>query len=189
MHDRLANLLGAASLAVTDLALAGATRAAGVSASGAGALVVLAHAPGLGVTELGRRVGLTQSAAARMLDGLEAAGLARRERGPGRGVRVRLTRAGEEAVDAMLAARGAPLATALSGLDAGERDLLGALLGKLLARLYAEIGDADVMCRLCDRGCCTDGAVCPVGQAERDALARGDAQRERDVGESAPGAS
>ncbi|MDL4819354.1 MarR family winged helix-turn-helix transcriptional regulator [Actinomadura opuntiae] len=173
MHDRLANLLGAASLAVADLVLAEATRAAGVSASGAGALVVLAGAPGLGVTELGRRVGLTQSAAARMLDGLEATGLARRDRGPGRAVHVRLTPAGERAVDAMLTARGAPLATALAGLDAAERDQLTALLGKLLTRLYAEIGDADVMCRLCDRACCTDGAVCPVGQAERDALAEG----------------
>ncbi|HEU5031367.1 MAG TPA: MarR family transcriptional regulator [Spirillospora sp.] len=179
MHDRLANLLGAASLAVTDLALAEATRAAGVSASGAGALVVLAHAPGLGVTELGRRVGLTQSAAARMLDGLEASGLARRDRGTGRGVEVRLTRAGEKAVGAMLTARGAPLAAALAGLDADERDLLAGLLGKLLTRLYAEIGDADVMCRLCDRGCCTDGAACPVGQAERDA---------RGGGETAPAA-
>ncbi|QKG21421.1 MarR family winged helix-turn-helix transcriptional regulator [Actinomadura verrucosospora] len=169
MHNRLANLLGAASLAVTDLAVGGATRAAGVSASGAGALVVLAHAPGLGVTELGRRVGLTQSAAARMLDGLEAAGLARRAPGPGRGVQVRLTPAGEEAVDAVLTARGAPLATALAALDADERDRLAALLGKLLTGLYAEIGDAEVMCRLCDRECCTDGAVCPVGQAERDA--------------------
>jgi MarR family transcriptional repressor of emrRAB len=76
----------------------------------------------------------------------------------------------------MLTARGAPLAAALDGLDADERDRLAGLLGKLLTRLYAEIGDADVMCRLCDRGCCTDGAVCPVGQAERDALGAGAAE-------------
>ncbi|MGW2314997.1 condensation domain-containing protein, partial [Actinomadura luteofluorescens] len=31
------------------------------------------------------------------------------------------------------------------------------------AGLYAEIGDSDVICRLCDRGCCTSGDVCPVG--------------------------
>jgi DNA-binding MarR family transcriptional regulator len=169
MHERLANLLGAASLAVTDLVLAGATRAGGVSASGAAALVVLAHAPDLGVTELGRRVGLTQSAAARMVDGLEAAGLARRHRREGRAVHVRLTPAGEATVGEMLAARGAPLTEVLDALDDAERAALTDLLAKLLTRLYATIGDAETMCRLCDRHGCVKGAVCPVGQAERDA--------------------
>ncbi|MFI0485803.1 MarR family winged helix-turn-helix transcriptional regulator [Actinomadura sp. 9N215] len=170
MHERrLANLLGAASLAVTDLVLAGTTEAGRVSASGAAALIVLADAPDLGVTELGRRVRLTQSAAARMVDGLEAAGLARRRRGEGRTVRVRLTPAGEDAVRDMLDARGSPLDGVLSVLDADERETFTALLAKLLARLYSEVGDADVMCRLCDRHCCVTGAVCPVGQAERDA--------------------
>ncbi|WUI01717.1 MarR family transcriptional regulator [Spirillospora sp. NBC_00431] len=169
MHEQLPNLLGAASLAVTDLVLARATGAGRVSASGAAALIVLADAPGLGVTELGRRVRLTQSAAARMVDGLEAAGLARRGRGEGRAVHVRLTPAGEDAVRDMLAARGTPLAGVLDVLDAGERETFTALLAKLLTRLYAEIGDADVMCRLCDRRRCVAGAVCPVGQAERDA--------------------
>lgn len=169
MHERLANLLGAASLAVTDLVLSGATDAGRVSPSGAAALIVLSGAPDLGVTELGRRVGLTQSAAARMVDGLQAAGLARRHRGEGRVVHVRLTAKGEGAVREMLAARGAPLGDVLTVLDEDERETLTAILAKLLARLYERIGDSDVMCRLCDRQCCTAGAVCPVGQAERDA--------------------
>ncbi|XRQ12530.1 MarR family winged helix-turn-helix transcriptional regulator [Actinomadura welshii] len=177
MHDRLANLLGAASLAVTDLVLTAATGAARVSASGAAALVVLSDAPDLGVTEVGRRVGLTQSAAARMVDGLQAAGLAERRRGPGRAVHVRLTSAGEAAAREMLSARGAPLARVLDVLDGDERETFTVLLAKLLARLYDEIGDTDVICRLCDRECCTAGAVCPVGQAERDTA-------ERDAGAS-----
>ncbi|WP_433463200.1 MarR family winged helix-turn-helix transcriptional regulator [Spirillospora sp. CA-128828] len=169
MHERLGNLLGAASLAVTDLVVAGATDAGRVSTSGAAALIVLSAAPDLGVTELGRRVGLTQSAAARMVDGLQAAGLVRRRSGGGRVVHVRLTPKGEEAVRGMLAARGAPLAEVLTVLDDDERETLTGLLAKLLTRLYEEIGDSDVICRLCDRRCCTAGAVCPVGQAERDA--------------------
>ncbi|TDD88494.1 MarR family transcriptional regulator [Actinomadura darangshiensis] len=169
MHERLANLLGAASLAVTDLVLAGATDAGQVSASGAAALIVLSDAPDLGVTELGRRVGLTQSAAARMVDGLQAAGLVERHRGAGRVVHVRLTGKGAEAVRGMLAARDAPLAGVLTVLDEAEREALTGLLAKLLTRLYDAIGDSEVMCRLCDRRCCTAGAVCPVGQAERDA--------------------
>ncbi|MUN38853.1 MarR family winged helix-turn-helix transcriptional regulator [Actinomadura litoris] len=172
MHERLANLLGATALAVTDLVLAEATEAAGVSASGAAALIVLSAAPGLGVTELGRRVGLTQSAAARMVDGLEAAGLAERRRSGGRAVHVRLTRRGEEAAARMLGARAAPLAGTLTVLGDDEREALTALLSKLLTRLYGQIGDADVLCRMCDRACCTEGAVCPVGQAERDAAER-----------------
>ncbi|MGH3368275.1 MAG: MarR family transcriptional regulator, partial [Nocardioidaceae bacterium] len=73
MHDttRTANLLGAASLGVADLMLEGATAPAGVGASGSAALVMLAHAPGLSVTELGRRIGLSQPAAARMVGALE----------------------------------------------------------------------------------------------------------------------
>ncbi|MBE1530461.1 MarR family winged helix-turn-helix transcriptional regulator [Actinomadura algeriensis] len=169
MHERTANLLGAASLAVTDVVLAGVPDTAGVSPSGAAALIVLAHDPELGVTELGRRVGLSQSAAARMVDGLQAAGLVERLPAAGRVVRVRPTPAGRAAARAMLAARDAPLARVLAGLDDGEREMLAALLGKLLGRLYDEIGDADVMCRLCDRTCCTDGAVCPVGEADRRA--------------------
>ncbi|TDC84186.1 MarR family transcriptional regulator [Actinomadura sp. 7K507] len=169
MHERLANLLGAASLAVTDLVLDAATGSGRVSASGAAALIVLSDAPELGVTELGRRVGLTQSAAARMVDGLQTAGLAERRGREGRAVHVRLTPAGEDTVRDMLTARGAPLAGVLSVLDEDERETFTLLLAKLLARLYEEIGDAEVMCRLCDRRCCTDGAVCPVGQAERDA--------------------
>ena len=169
MHESLANLLGAASLAVTDLVVAAATESGRVSASGAAALIVLSDATDLGVTELGRRVGLTQSAAARMVDGLQAAGLAERHRREGRTVHVRLTPAGQDTVRQMLAARGAPLAEVLTVLDDNERETFTTILAKLLTRLYEEIGDADVMCRLCDRHCCTTDATCPVGQAERDA--------------------
>jgi DNA-binding MarR family transcriptional regulator len=171
MHDdrRLGNLLGAAALALSDLMLARVRAAAGVSASGAAALAVLAHAPGLSVTELGRRVGLSQPAAARMLDTLAAAGLARRTAGAGRAVPVRLTPAGERVVDDLRAARAAALADLLADLDDDQRQQLTSLLERLLTRLYPRIGDADLLCRLCDRTGCTTDATCPVGQAERDA--------------------
>lgn len=171
MHDadRTANLLGATALAVTDLTLSGATGAAGTSASGAAALVVLAAAPGLSVTELGRRVGLSQPAAARMVDSLESGGLVERRAGPGRWVSVRPTAAGTCTARTVLGARGAPLSGLVDVLDEQERRTLDGLLAKLLARLHEEVGDAERLCRLCDRaGCVRDGAVCPVGQAERD---------------------
>ncbi|WP_067473153.1 MarR family winged helix-turn-helix transcriptional regulator [Actinomadura hibisca] len=172
MHElrRTANLLGATALAVAGRALTDAAGAAGTSASGAAALVVLSASGPLGVTELGRRVGLTQPAAARMVDSLTASGLV--ERGPraARSVPVALTAAGERAAGRVLAARGDPLADVVAVLDEGERAVLDALLGKLLTRLYTDVGDADLMCRLCDRACCVQDAVCPVGQAEREAV-------------------
>jgi DNA-binding MarR family transcriptional regulator len=141
---------------------------AGVSVSGAAALVVLAHAPGLSVTELGRRVGLSQPATARMVTSLEAAGLARRDPGAGRTVPVALTAAGERAVREVLTARAAGTEQVLAGLDEGERRVLTRLLERLLTQLYTEVGSAEVLCRLCDRVRCTHDAVCPIGQAERD---------------------
>jgi DNA-binding MarR family transcriptional regulator len=169
MHDkRTANLLGAAALAVSDLVLAGAQQRAGVSASGAAALVVVSAAPGLSVTELGRRVGLSQSAAARMVDSLERSGLVRRQPGQGREVAVHLTARGRTSAHRLLTTRGAGLTEVLETLDAAEQDALAGLLAKLLTGLYDRVGNADLLCRLCDRDSCTTGAVCPVGQAERD---------------------
>lgn len=169
MHDRTANLLGATALAVADLSIGEATKATGLSASGASALVVLAGSPEVSVTELGKRVGLTQSASARMVDSLESAGLAKRHTGRGRAVAVRLTAAGRAAARKALTARGAPLAELLDRLDSEQRDTLAGLLETLLAGAYDRVRDADLLCRLCDRRSCTTGAVCPVGQAERDA--------------------
>lgn len=181
MHDadRTANLLGATALAVTDLALSGATGAAGTSASGAAALVVLSAAPGLSVTELGRRVGLSQPAAARMVDSLESGGLVERRAGPGRWVSVQPTQAGLRTARTVLAARGAPLTGVVDVLEEDERRALDGLLAKLLTRLHGEVGNAERLCRLCDRaGCVRDAAVCPVGQAQREEQAREERARE-----------
>jgi DNA-binding MarR family transcriptional regulator len=168
MHERVGNLLGATALAVTDRMLAGVRAVGGLGASSAAALVALADAPGLSVTDLGRGVGLSQPAAARMVDGLERAGLAARSRGAGRTVAVTLTPDGERAVAELRAARAAELDGLVAVLDPADRAALTTLLERLLAQLSADSGRSDVLCRLCDRGCCTDGAVCPVGQAERD---------------------
>ena len=167
-HPRAANLLGAAALSLTDLMMSETTGTAGVSASGAAALVILSAVPGLTVTELGRRVGLSQSASARMVDSLEAGGRVTRSPGPGRWVTVQLTASGRRAARDLLAARGASLTGVLGALDEDEQEELALLLARLLTRLHDEIRSSEVICRLCDRAACTAGAVCPVGQAERD---------------------
>jgi MarR family transcriptional repressor of emrRAB len=171
MHDtrRTANLLGAAALAVTDLTLGGATAAAGVSGSGAAALVVLSADPGISVTELGRRVGLTQSAAARMVDALEARGLVERRPTFGKWVAVHPTDAGRAASADLLHARGDRLTALVDVLPPADQETLAHALDRLLRAVYAEVGSSELVCRLCDRLCCTEsGAICPVGQAARE---------------------
>lgn len=171
MHDpkRTANLLGAAALALTDAAIGDATRVCHLSTSSAAALVTLMDQPGLSVSELGRRVGLTQPAAARMVDALEADNLV--ERAPSsvnrRWVTVYPTAHGELLAQELLTARNAPLIDAVSALDDNEQQFLAELLEKILTQLHSRTGRGQYMCRLCDRQSCIKSASCPVGQAER----------------------
>lgn len=169
MHEtnRTANLLGATALAVTDLTLATTTQSAGVSSSGAAALVLLSATPDLSVTELGRRVGLSQSAAARMVDSLEADGLVERRPSIGRWVSVRPTATGKRTARRLLEARGAPLNDVVDALDETDQQALAGLLTKLLTRIYEDVGNSQLICRLCDRDSCTTDATCPVGEAEK----------------------
>ncbi|MFC9763256.1 hypothetical protein [Rhodococcus jostii] len=57
-------------------------------------------------------------------------------------------------------------------MDESEQQLLADLLTMLLTGLYAQIGKAQFMCRLCDRESCTahGDSTCPVGAAERHCL-------------------
>jgi MarR family transcriptional regulator, negative regulator of the multidrug operon emrRAB len=172
MHDtaRTANLLGAAALGVADLLLEGATALAGVGQSASAGLVMLTHAPGLSVTELGRRIGLSQPATARMVDQLESQGLVERRASLGRAVAVHPTRSGRRASSAALAGRQGLLSELVADMSETEQEALDGVLTKMLASLEGRIGHPDVVCRLCDRpACIAQGAVCPVSQAARSA--------------------
>ncbi|MEU1784675.1 MarR family transcriptional regulator [Streptomyces sparsogenes] len=172
--ERVANLLGAAALAITDDLLTAPVAASSLSMSAAAALVVLHADPGVSVTQLGRRVGVTQSAAVRMVDGLERGGLVERRRSVGNWTGVHPTAKGRRTAEHLLTARTSRLAAALDALGQAEVRALGGLLEKLLDGLYHGCGDADRMCRLCDRAACTpDGVACPVGAADRAARGLG----------------
>ncbi|OPF81334.1 hypothetical protein VT50_0209645 [Streptomyces antioxidans] len=174
-RERVANLLGATALAITDDLLSAPAAASRLSMSAAAALIVLRADPGVSVTELGRRVGLTQSAAVRMVDGLERDTLVERRRGIGNWTGVHPTAKGRRTAAQLLTSRTSRLTGLLDGLGEPEVRDLGALLATLLDGLYqGSGGPADRMCRLCDRTACTpDGVECPVGAAER-AAARAD---------------
>ena len=165
---RLANLLGAAGLGVAAVVTDGTAEFAGLSTSAAAALVVLREADGITGTELGRRIGLSQSAAARVAAALERDGYVTRGAWVGREVAIRLTESGRATSDLMLEERRKHLQGLLDGFDAEERAALQPLLEKLLVKIYEYEQNSGLVCRLCDRQACTDNAVCPVGQAERD---------------------
>lgn len=169
MHvTRIANLLGALSLAVTERLTAEVSRAAGVSVSGASALVTLHTEAGIGITELGARVGLSQPAAVRMVDALTVAGLAERRSRPGRGVEVHLTPAGNDAVRQVLERREDVLARLLDPVGDERLRAMVPGLEAVLAGLVENRRSEFVLCRLCDRDACVaDGDGCPVGQACR----------------------
>jgi DNA-binding MarR family transcriptional regulator len=169
MHDRLPNLLGATALGVVDLTGAAIDAAGGRNPSWSAALIIVARHPGIGATELARRIKLTQPAVSRLVDGLEARGLVERDAPSGRSVALRLTAEGEAAARRLLDARHEVLDSLLTPLDEAERATLEQSLEKILDRAYDWIRSEFVMCRLCDEGACIGGgAVCPVGQAGRE---------------------
>jgi hypothetical protein len=102
-----------------------------------------------------------------MVDGLAADGLV--ERGPrvGKRISVAVSSRGRRVVRTILAARQEPLKTALDALDDEESAALAGLLERLLDRMYEQVRDSELMCRLCDRKTCVATAECPVGAAER----------------------
>ncbi|AGZ43054.1 MarR family winged helix-turn-helix transcriptional regulator [Actinoplanes friuliensis] len=152
--SRVGNLLGALSLAVVD-DLRMATSDA--------AVVQLADHPGLTIVELGRRLGLTHSAAVRMIDQLESRALVTRARSDQdrRSVVLTLTAAGQQKAADVLAARSAVLATVLEPLSAQDRDQLERLLDLVLDALPRSADHATVVCRMCELAACPQ-RECPV---------------------------
>ena len=170
--DRAVNLLGSASLAISDRLRRGAEAGAGHGGSAPAALISLAgYLDGSPIEALRDPLGLTHSAAVRVVDRLVAAGLARRRPGrDGRSVAVELTDQGRQAADGALSARQAALEEILGPLSASERTELARLHEKLLRGLTEGRASARSICRLCDLHACGHiEGICPVTNAA-DAL-------------------
>ena len=163
--SREANLLGSLSLAVAER-VADATRTAAEHGGAApAALVALSvFLEGASIDTLRRPLGLTHSAAVRLVDRLVAAGLVRR--GPGddaRSVAIVLTPAGRRAAERIQAGRMRVLAETLAPLSAAERAQLSRLHERLLAGLTSGREAARHLCRLCDADACGHHeGRCPV---------------------------
>jgi MarR family transcriptional repressor of emrRAB len=165
---RLANVFGAVALAATRAMTSAAAAVTDGGLSAAAALVTLASEPGIGVTELGRRLGLSQPGATRLVEGLVSRGLVRNEPEPrGRMVALWPTPEGAEKARLILAERERALAALLAPLDEQARRELDASLCLVLEQLSDEGAPAHLTCRLCDEQACIAAAPCPVDQAWR----------------------
>ena len=164
-HDeRLLNLLGALSVALADRIAAATEEAVGESATAVAALVSAAQFPGTSIEELRHTLGLSHSAAVRVVDRLAARGLVERRPGP-RGPAVALF---ATAAGARLATRVLDIRRDVVREVAGD-GLSGALepaLSAMLARLTVDPEAGDRACRLCDVGACPNDR-CPVSERQR----------------------
>jgi MarR family transcriptional regulator, negative regulator of the multidrug operon emrRAB len=165
---RDANLLGALCLAVADRLEEATRSAAALGGSAPAALAALdTFLDGSSIDTVRKPLGLSHSAAVRLVDRLAATGLVRRGAGEdGRSVRVFLTPAGRRSASEVQRGRGRALAAVLAPLDAAEREQLTRLQEKLLAGLTSGRADARRICRLCDADACghKEGR-CPVTRA------------------------
>ncbi|MFI7128187.1 MarR family winged helix-turn-helix transcriptional regulator [Nonomuraea sp. NPDC050153] len=105
----------------------------GITAQQGQLLCVLMAQP-YGMRELGGILHLAKSSLTELVDRSAQRGLVRREPDPhdGRAVRVALTERGAELADAFYTATCARIDELPSGLEPGERDALGRLLGRVV---------------------------------------------------------
>ena len=175
--SRIANRLGAAALTLSDDIREATGEATGMAGSIPAALISLEEwADGRSVDVLADAMRVSHSRAVRVVDRLEAAGLARRGPHPSdaRRVLVWLEPAGRELAKRALEARSRVLLSAVSELDAAHVRDLERLLEVLLDTTTVDERAATATCRLCDAHVCGhfDGA-CPVSRAaERRRAAR-----------------
>jgi MarR family transcriptional regulator, negative regulator of the multidrug operon emrRAB len=162
--ERLLNLIGALATALADRIAAATEHEVGESATAVAALVNVAQFPGISIEELRHSLGLSHSAAVRVVDRLTARGLVERRPGArGPAVALRATAEGEQLATRVLDIRRAVVRD-IAG-DAPTADLDSAL-SAMLARLTVNPEAGDRACRLCDVGACPSDR-CPVAERQR----------------------
>lgn len=171
----VANRLGAIALTLSDAIREATEAATGMTGGIPAALVSLREwADGMSVEVLADAMRLSHSRAVRVVDRLEAVGLARREPDPsdGRRALVWLEPAGRELAERALEARSRVLASAVAGLDAAQQRDLDRVVATLLDATTVDASASRGTCRLCDAHACGhyEGA-CPVTQAAERRLA------------------
>ena len=178
-HDD--NVVGALAVMLADAMADATSEAAGLSGVPAAALAALHEWAGeRPIQALADGLRLSHSRTVRVIDRLEAEGLARRGSDPrdGRSALVALTPAGRAAARRVLAARATVLHEALRALGAPERAALARLAEQVLEGTITGRRHARSACRMCDAHACGHHeGLCPVtrgadrGEALRAAAA------------------
>ena len=171
--SRLANILGAIALTFNDR-LVGETGLAKLGApvdhvTAGAAVSLLRSMPGTPMARLAAYVGLSQSAAVRLVDRLEGAGLVVRKRERGQHhIRVFPTRKGVAAADRLHRARAQVLEGYVATLTARDQKELLRISEQVAGKLPDDQWHAMHVCRLCRCRSCGADEDCPVWESVRD---------------------
>ena len=160
--DRLINIFGALSQAVSDrvrLAIAEAFNAGGETAA---ALIAIGHAPEMSIGQVRQTLRLSHAGAVRVVERLGEQGLVAKSPSPSdrRVVHVSLTSRGQVERTKLLGLRNAAVSELLSKVSADDRVVLERAADNILSSLFSDLHGGLATCRLCDQARCTD---CPVG--------------------------
>ncbi|MEA2497100.1 MAG: MarR family transcriptional regulator, negative regulator of the multidrug operon emrRAB [Thermoleophilaceae bacterium] len=165
----VANRLGAIAVTLSDGIREATEQATGMAGVLPAALVSLREwADGKPVDVLADAMRVSHSRAVRVVDQLEAAGLARRESDPadGRRALVWLQPGGRRLGERALEARARVLQSAVAQLGARDLRDLDRLVGALLDATTVDVRAAMETCRLCDAHACGHyEGTCPVTRA------------------------
>jgi MarR family transcriptional repressor of emrRAB len=168
METRIANLLGALSLAVMDRIEQGAREVVGRGGETPAALIVIGYGQGMTNDKLRRILDLSHSGTVRLVDRLVSDQLVERRPGKdGREVALYLTASGAAARHDLLASRISTVGSLLDVLSPTEAKQLGTLLRELLARQDTSEMDRFTICRMCDDRVCTNCPL-PTNKGKRD---------------------
>lgn len=162
-YDRLANLLGALATGLSDRTRLAVAEQTSLGGEAAAALIVIGHAAGLSIDQLGRVLKLSHPGTVRVVDRLVTAGLAERKPAVSdrRALALQLTPAGELERSAVLEARRAALSTVLGHVAPEDYPALERLVEKMLVSLACDATSAMGVCRFCNQHQCPD---CPMDQ-------------------------
>ncbi len=158
---RLANLLGALAVGISDRIRLAAAEKTSMGGEAAAALIVIGHMVGLSIDQLGRILKLSHPGTVRVVDRLVAAGLAERKAALSdrRVLALHLTPAGETERSAVLEGRRLAIFTVMEHVSPEDYPVLEQLVAKMLVGLPSDATSAMSVCRFCNQQAC---AACPM---------------------------
>jgi MarR family transcriptional repressor of emrRAB len=156
----------------TAIALTDAVDVPGVARSHVAALNVIRCTTDVSITSLAAALGLSHSAAVRVVDRLAQERLVERiPAGPARRVSLRLTASGRAVANSAARRREDRVSQAISTLSRAEQVQLLAMLGKVGKGLAPSLAMAERACRLCNQPACLR-AGCPLPWDDRPRVDR-----------------